>query len=61
MDLLERLRDSLGRESGVPGLWVLVPGGDQPMMDGKAVPILGPGQQAQIPESRTPTLALGRP
>lgn len=51
MDLLERLRDSLGRESGIPGLWVLVPGGDLPMMDGKAVPILGPGQQAQVPES----------
>jgi hypothetical protein len=51
MDLLERLRDKVGRHDGIPGLWLLLPGQNQAMMDGKAVPILSPGQRANIPES----------
>ena len=51
MDLLERLRDKIGRRDGIPGLWLLVPGDHQALMDGKAVPLLGPGQRARIPES----------
>lgn len=51
MDLLERLRDQVGRRDGIPGLWLLVPGDQQPLMDGRAVPILSPGQRARIPES----------
>ena len=51
MDLLERLRDKIGRRDGIPGLWLLVPGDHQALMDGKAVPVLSPGQRARIPES----------
>jgi hypothetical protein len=51
MDLLERLRDNVGRRDGIPGLWLLLPGQHQAVMDGKAVPILSPGQRANIPES----------
>ena len=51
MDLLERLRERIGRRDGIPGLWLLVPGDHQALMDGKAVPVLSPGQRARIPES----------
>ena len=51
MDLLERLRDKIGRRDGIPGLWLLVPGDHQALMDGKAVPVLSPGQRVRIPES----------
>jgi serine/threonine protein kinase len=51
LDLLERLRDRVGQRDGLPGLWLLVPGQHQAMMDGKAVPLLSPGQRATIPES----------
>ena len=51
MGLLERLRDKIGRSDGIPSLWLLVPGDHQPLMDGKVVPVLSPGQRAQIPES----------
>jgi serine/threonine protein kinase len=51
MDLLERLRDKVGHRNGIPGLWLLLPGQHQAVMDGKAVPILSPGQRTHIPES----------
>jgi hypothetical protein len=51
MDLLERLRDKVGRRDGIPGLWLLIPGDHQAILDGKAVPIISPGQRARIPES----------
>src|SRR5262249_37702023 len=51
MDLLERLRDKVGRRGGISSLWILIPGDHQAMMDGKAVPILGPGQRAEVPAS----------
>jgi len=51
MELLERLRDKIGRSDGIPGLWLLVPGDQQALLEGKAVPILSPGQRARIPES----------
>ena len=51
MDLLERLRDKVGRRDGIPGLWLLLPGQNQAVMDGKAVPIISPGQRTNIPES----------
>jgi hypothetical protein len=50
MAMLERLRDRIGRPGGIPGLWLLLPGDQQAVMDGKAVPILSPGQRARIPE-----------
>ncbi len=54
MDLLERLRDRVGRPGAPPGLWVLIPSDDQhdlPTLDGCAVPVLTPGQRARIPEA----------
>jgi hypothetical protein len=51
MDLLERLRDQVGRRDGIPGLWLLLPGQHQALIDGKAVPIFSPGQRVPIPES----------
>ena len=48
MTLLERLREKVGRADGIPGLWVLLPNGQQAMIDGKAVPLLSPGQRAKI-------------
>ncbi len=51
MDMLSRLSLKVGRRDGIPGLWLLLPGDHQAMIDGKAVPLLGPGQRAFIPES----------
>ncbi|MCK6556376.1 BREX system serine/threonine kinase PglW [Candidatus Binatia bacterium] len=53
LDLVERLKESLGRTGGVPGLWLLVPSGEphaMPVLDGKPIPIITPGQWATIPE-----------
>ena len=51
MPLLERLREAIGRPGGIPGLWILVPNDQQAVIDGKAVPVLSPGQRSRIPES----------
>jgi serine/threonine protein kinase len=51
MILLERLRDKIGRHDGIPGLWLLLAGDHQALLDGKPVPVLSPGQHARIPES----------
>ena len=51
MDLLERLRDKVGRRDGIPGLWLLVPGDHQPLLDGIPIPLISPGQRARVPES----------
>jgi hypothetical protein len=51
MDFLQRLHDKIGRRDGIPGLWLLLPGQNQALMDGKAVPILSPGQRVNVPES----------
>lgn len=53
---LERLRDRVGRrpEPGVPplhGLWVLIPAdevGTLPVLDGRAIPVIGPSQWARL-------------
>ena len=53
LDLLERLRDQAGTREGLPGLWVLIPSDDQeelPVLDGKPVPVITPGQWARIPD-----------
>lgn len=50
MDLIERLRDQIGRRDGIPSLWLLVPGDHQPLMDGTAIPLLSPGQRVRVPE-----------
>jgi len=49
LDLLERLRDRVGRAGGPKGLWLLLPA-QQPLIDGKAVPLLSPAQRVHIPE-----------
>jgi serine/threonine protein kinase len=49
LDLLERLRDRVGRPGGPGGLWLLLPG-QQPLIDGKAVPLLSPAQRVSVPE-----------
>jgi len=54
MDLLTRVRDKVGRPDGIPGLWMLIASDAQsvlPMIDGKAVPVIGPAEWARIPES----------
>jgi hypothetical protein len=51
MDMLSRLSQKVGRRDGIPGLWLLLPGDRLAMIDGKAVPLLGPGQRACVPES----------
>jgi serine/threonine protein kinase len=51
MQLLSTLQAKVGQRDGIPGLWLLIPGDQQAMIDGKAVPVLGPGQRARIPES----------
>jgi serine/threonine protein kinase len=50
LDLLERLRDRVGRAGGPKGLWLLLPA-QQPLIDGKAVPLLSPAQRVYVPES----------
>ena len=49
LDLLERLRDRVGRGGGPKGLWLLLPA-QQPLIDGKAVPLLSPAQRVNVPE-----------
>jgi serine/threonine protein kinase len=51
MTLLQRLRDGIGRSDGLSGLWLLVPGDAQAMIDDKPVPIISPGQRIRVPES----------
>ena len=51
LDLLERLRRQVGRRDGIPGLWLLLPGDHQALIDGKAGPAAQSGQRARIPES----------
>ena len=51
MDMLSRLSQKVGRADGIPGLWLLLPGQNQALIDGKPVPLIGPGQRTRIPES----------
>jgi hypothetical protein len=51
MDLLSRLSQKVGRRDGIPGLWLLLPGDNLALIDGKPVPLIGPGQRTRIPES----------
>ena len=50
MPLLERLREKVGRRDGIPGVWMLIPGDHHAMLDGKAIPIISPGQRTRIPD-----------
>lgn len=59
MDMLSRLSQKVGRHGGIPGLWLLLPGDTQAMIDGKPVSLIGPGQRARIPESWLQNLHRG--
>ncbi|QDU41273.1 Serine/threonine-protein kinase PknL [Maioricimonas rarisocia] len=48
MSLLDELREKIGRKDGIPGLWLLVPGSQQAIMDNKAIPLIGPGQRTRL-------------
>lgn len=50
MDVVQRLRDAAGRRDGIPGVWLLIPG-SAAMIDGKAVPVVGPAQRVGMPEA----------
>jgi serine/threonine protein kinase len=53
LGLLHDVHQQLGRSGGLQGLWVLVPADGQavqPLLDGVAVPVIGRGQWARIPE-----------
>ena len=51
MDLLARLSQEVGRANGIPGLWLLLPGDQQPLLDGRAVPLINPAQRNCIPSN----------
>lgn len=52
MNLVEQVRDQVGRPGRCPGLWLLLPGEEGqtlPTLDGQAVPVLGAGQHVNVP------------
>ena len=52
IDLLEVLRDEAGKEGRPRTCWVLVSAdaqSDLPILDGKVIPLLSPGQRARVP------------
>ncbi|MGM0488481.1 MAG: BREX system serine/threonine kinase PglW [Planctomycetota bacterium] len=51
MTLLERLREKVERGRELRSCWSLLPGDQQALIDGKPVPLIGPGQKVRIPES----------
>lgn len=57
MEIIDELRERSGMPlsaGGIPGAWLLIPGDGQshlPLMEGKAVPVIGSGQHARVPES----------
>ena len=54
MDMLQRLREKVGRPGGIPGLWLLIAAdesNDLPVLDGHAVPVIGRAEWARVPES----------
>ena len=53
LDLLDRLRNRIGRPGSPRGAWVLVPADDAqvlPVLDGKPIPVITAGEWANIPE-----------
>ena len=60
MDLLSRLSQKVGRRDGIPGLWLLLPGEHQALVDQKPVPLIGPGQRVRIPQSWLQNLHNGK-
>ena len=50
LGLLEKIRDEIGRSGRLHSCWILIPGDNQAFIDGKAIPIISPGQKTKIPE-----------
>ena len=48
LDVIESLQQSSGTRGGVPGVWLLIPGGE-PRLDGVVVPLETTGQKAVVP------------
>ena len=46
MQFLGEISQKVGRRGGIRGLWLLVPGDRQALVDGKPIPLIGPGQRA---------------
>jgi serine/threonine protein kinase len=61
MDVLTALAQSSGTRNGVPGVWLLVPGGDAPRLDGRLVSLEGTGQKAIVPLGWIKNLHRGTP
>jgi len=61
MDVLTSLAQSSGTRGGVPGVWLLVPGGDAPRLDGRLVSLEGTGQKAVVPLGWIKNLHRGTP
>jgi len=64
VELLGRLRDALVARSSLRALWVLLPADgahEWPVLDGRAIPVLTPGQWARIPDSWLQNLHASRP
>lgn len=64
VDFLGRLRDTLSRPGSLHALWVLVPSdgtGDLPTLDGRAVPVITPGQWARVPDAWLQNLHRSHP
>lgn len=54
IEMLGRLRDALDRPGALHALWVLVPADashERPVLEGRPVPVLSPGQWARIPDA----------
>lgn len=51
LGLLEKIRDEIGRSSGLHSCWILIPGDNQAFIDGKPVPIISPGQKTKVPDT----------
>jgi hypothetical protein len=53
LEMLDRLRNRIGRPDSPRGAWVLVPADDTqvlPVLDGKPIPVITAGEWANIPE-----------
>jgi len=60
MKFLETLRDGVTRSHQLKSCWILLPGDNQAMIEGKPVPLIGPGQRTRIPESWLQNLHRGK-
>ena len=56
---LETLREEVMRGYRLKSCWILLPGDNQAMIEGKPVPLIGPGHRARIPENWLQNLHRG--